>query len=363
MDNAQPAVAGSAASPCWMATRFNTMHLFAGAGGGILADLILGHTPIVAVEWDPYACAVLRERAADGWFPGLRVHEGDVRMFDPSEYTGRVDCIHAGFPCQDISVAGNGAGINGERSGLYREILRIADVVRPRFLFLENSPAITVNGLGTVLGDLAARGYDGRWTVLAASDVGAPHIRERWWGLFWRDADGGQSRCGTAHTDQARVLHGHRSPGGQVEEARPGVGHAGVLGHAADATGQRRGERRTESATGREAAAGEHCSPLGDTDRVRELQSQGGESDQRGWTGNAGWWGAEPDVGRVAYGVAARTHQIAALGNGQVPLCAAAAWRILAGPMNHEAPSNSLFGRTPPQDGVDGKPPNAGGVP
>ena len=81
------------------------MHLFAGIGGGLLADLILGHRPIVAVEWDKYACRILRERAADGWFPDLSVWEGDVRLFDPSEYKGRVDCIHAGFPCQDISVA------------------------------------------------------------------------------------------------------------------------------------------------------------------------------------------------------------------------------------------------------------------
>jgi DNA (cytosine-5)-methyltransferase 1 len=107
-----------------------TMHLFAGHGGGLLADLILGHRPIAAVEWDGYACQVLRERAADGWFPGLRVHEGDISLFDPSEYTGIVDCIHAGFPCQDISVAGKQAGVSeGTRSGLYREVLRIAGVV------------------------------------------------------------------------------------------------------------------------------------------------------------------------------------------------------------------------------------------
>ena len=64
-----------------------TMHLFAGVGGGLLADRILGHDPIIAVEWDRYACQVLRERAADGWFPNLRVWEGDVRLFNPSEYT------------------------------------------------------------------------------------------------------------------------------------------------------------------------------------------------------------------------------------------------------------------------------------
>lgn len=163
-------------------SEMQTMHLFAGIGGGLLADLILGHKPIVAVEWEPYACQVLRERAAEGWFPDLSVWEGDIRLFDPSEYAGRVDCIHAGFPCQDISVAGKQAGVGEEtRSGLYREVIRIARVVRPRDLFLENVSAIVSNGLGTVLGDLAALGYDSEWLCLRASDCGAPHHRDRWW--------------------------------------------------------------------------------------------------------------------------------------------------------------------------------------
>ena len=170
-----------------------TGHLFAGGGGGLYADLILGHTPVFAVEWDAYACAILRSRAADGWFPGLRVHEGDVRLFDPSEYTGAVDCIHAGFPCQDISLAGGGEGIDGARSGLYREVLRVADAIRPRYLFLENVGAIVSRGLGTVLGDLAARGYDARWTCLAASEVGAPHKRDRWWCLAYSRSGGSRS--------------------------------------------------------------------------------------------------------------------------------------------------------------------------
>ena len=168
------------------------MHLFAGAGGGLLSDLILGHDPIIAVEWDPYCCAVLRERAADGWFPNLHVWEGDVRLFDPSEDAGRVDCIHAGFPCQDLSIAGPKRGIGeGTRSGLYREVLRIAGIVRPRYIFMENSPAILANTLlGTVLGDLAARRYDARWTCLPASATGAPHYRDRWWCLAARaDSD------------------------------------------------------------------------------------------------------------------------------------------------------------------------------
>ena len=74
-----------------------TLHLFAGAGGGLLSDLILGHEPVCAVEWDKYACSVLRERVADGWFTNMQVYEGDVRLFDPSEYAGRVDCIAAGI--------------------------------------------------------------------------------------------------------------------------------------------------------------------------------------------------------------------------------------------------------------------------
>lgn len=159
----------------------DTMHIFAGIGGGLLADRILGHNPIVAVEWDKYACQVLRERAADGWFPNLRVWEGDVRLFDPSEYAGRVDCIHAGFPCQDVSVAGSQKGVGDEtRSGLYREVLRIAGIVRPRQLFLENVSAILANGLATVLADLASMGFDAEWGCIRASDIGAIHERDRW---------------------------------------------------------------------------------------------------------------------------------------------------------------------------------------
>ncbi len=127
----------------------NTMHLFAGGGGGLLADLILGHTPIVAVEWDKNACRVLRDRAADGWFPGLHVYEGDVRVFDPSDYAGRVDCIAAGFPCQDISVAGSQLGVGeGRRSGLYREVLRIADIVdRDSSSWRTSQPSLLTNTL------------------------------------------------------------------------------------------------------------------------------------------------------------------------------------------------------------------------
>ena len=133
------------------------------------------------MEWDKYACRVLRERVADGWFPDMQVYEGDVRLFDPSEYKGRVDCIHAGFPCTDLSVAGKQAGLGeGTRSGLYREVLRIAGIVRPRYLFLENVAAILTVGGSTVVADLAAMGFSARWGCIRASDCGANHRRDRW---------------------------------------------------------------------------------------------------------------------------------------------------------------------------------------
>lgn len=109
-----------------------TAHLFAGAGGGLLADLILGHTPVLAVEQEESCCNSLRDRAAEGCFPRLHIHCGDVREFDFTPWRGRVDCLSAGFPCQDISCAGKGAGIEeGARSGLVTEIYRAIDAISP----------------------------------------------------------------------------------------------------------------------------------------------------------------------------------------------------------------------------------------
>jgi len=277
---------------------FKTMHLFAGAGGGLLADLILGHEPIIAVEWEPYACQTLRERAADGWFQNLSVYEGDVRLFDPSEYAGRVDCIHAGFPCQDISVAGNQAGVGPEtRSGLYREVLRIAGVVRPRYLFLENVSAIVNNGLDTVLSDLVALGYDSEWLCLRASDCGAKHHRDRWWLL--------------ANSNEL----------GRRQTKKPG-------------------QKRKDKAEPRDDGKQEHVADtmcLGLERQGKPIESISAEKAGDRKTSNAvdvcfrDFWEVEPGVGRVVDGMASRVDRIKALGNGQVPLQAAVAWRLLGG--------------------------------
>lgn len=276
------------------------MHLFAGHGGGLLADLILGHTPIVAVEWDSYACQVLRERAADGWFPGLRVWEGDVRLFDPSEYAGIVDCIHAGFPCQDISVAGKQAGVHeGTRSGLYREVLRIAGLVRPKQLFLENVSAIVANGMGTVLGDLASMGYDTRWLCIRASDVGANHQRDRWFALA--DAE-----C--LPTNQRLEFSVQRGWSNETQQTGMGCSDTNVAD--TDSKGRQRFISQSSS-------------------RSSETRAQLGFNNGIG--DGCNYWETEPNVGRVANGIPHRVHRLKGLGNAQVPLQAAAAYRLLGG--------------------------------
>lgn len=154
--------------------------LFAGAGGGILAGKLLGWRTVCAVEWEPYPACVLAARQNDGLLPPFPIWD-DVQTFDGRPWAGIVDVVSGGFPCQDISVAGKGAGITGERSAMWRHMARIVSEVRPRYVFVENSPALITRGLGVVLGDLAALGYDCRWTVLGAADVGAPHQRDRFW--------------------------------------------------------------------------------------------------------------------------------------------------------------------------------------
>jgi DNA (cytosine-5)-methyltransferase 1 len=152
--------------------------LFAGAGGGILGGILLGWRTVCAVEFNAYAASVLAARQNDGCLEAFPIWD-DVRTFDGTAWRGRVDVVSGGFPCQDISAAGKGAGIDGERSGLWREMARIIRDVQPRFVFVENSPALAIRGLGDVIGDLAEMGFDARWGVLGARCLGGPVERER----------------------------------------------------------------------------------------------------------------------------------------------------------------------------------------
>ena len=154
--------------------------LFAGAGGGLLASRMLGWRTVCAVEWDDYARNALVARQNDGSLEAFPIWS-DVQTFDGRPWRGIVDVISGGFPCQDISAAGKGAGIDGERSGMWGHMARIISEVRPGSVFVENSPMLTSRGLGRVLGDLAEMGFDAKWGVMGALRLGALHQRERIW--------------------------------------------------------------------------------------------------------------------------------------------------------------------------------------
>jgi len=158
----------------------NELALFAGAGGGILGGHLLGWRTVCAVEWEPYAAAVLIQRQNDGILPAFPVWD-DVQTFDGRPWRGIVDVVSGGFPCQDLSSAGKRAGLDGARSGLWKEMARVVSEVRPRYVLVENSPMLVNNGLGRVLGDLSDLGFDARWTVMGAKEVGAQHNRDRVW--------------------------------------------------------------------------------------------------------------------------------------------------------------------------------------
>ena len=265
----------------------NELALFAGGGGGILGGSLLGWTTVCACEIEPYPRNVLLQRQRDGILPNFPIWD-DVCTFDGTPWRGLVDVVSGGFPCQDISCAGKGAGISGSRSGLWREMYRIVCEVRPRYVFVENSPMLVCRGLSVVLGDLAKAGYDAAWCVLGAADLGAPHKRDRVW-ILAEDM--------VRHTDS-----GHETPLISVQGgANPQPCGMGDDGNVAHPDMPRREKQRKQEPDGEEYTSAECC----------------------------GWWSAEPGMGRVADGVAHRVDRLKALGNGQVPLVAAVAFKRL----------------------------------
>ena len=153
------------------------LDLFSGIGG-ITKALEPYVRPVAYCEIDPYARGVLLSRMVTGDLPVAPIWD-DVRTL-----YGRnlpvIDIIYGGFPCQDISIAGLQKGLDGERSGLFFQIARLAEETKAEWIFLENVSNIRTKGLGRVLKELDKRGYDCKWDVLTASSVGAPHQRARW---------------------------------------------------------------------------------------------------------------------------------------------------------------------------------------
>lgn len=269
--------------------------LFAGAGGGILGSYLHGIRTVAAVEIEAYPRRVLLSRQRDGILPPFPIWD-DVRTFradNPAtapvfeELRAVRDrlIITGGFPCQDISAAGRGAGLGGAKSSMWYEMERIISEISPRAVLIENSPMLRTRGLNTVLGGLARVGLDAQWGVIGADDAGAPHKRRRMW-IFANN----NSHVLSIESGRERRPHGES----EVDSVRDGK-----KGTVANNNG------------------------------ARELQQKRGEQDEWRWPGNSSWRTAEPFVGGVVHGVADGMDRIRALGNGQVPAVAALALELL----------------------------------
>jgi DNA (cytosine-5)-methyltransferase 1 len=274
----------------------NELALFAGAGGGILGGKLLGWRTVCAVELNPYARSILISRQRDGVLPRFPIWD-DIKTFDGRTWRGCVDVVSGGFPCQDISTARTGKrlGLSGTRSGLWSEMARVVSEVQPKYVFVENSPALTSRGLGTVLGDLAQMGYNARWGVVGADHLGGPHRRDRIWIVAYSMREGrrGGDLFGWGIGDDKS------SCGLREDELR------GII-EMDEGDGTPEGDARVE---------------IRGTRRVSESER---EEVQRGEP-----WNSFSPPPRVVNGMAHRVDRLRAVGNGQVPVVAASAWNIL----------------------------------
>ncbi len=299
--------------------------LFAGIGGFDLGFERAGMVCKWQVEIDDYANRVL----AKHW-PNVH-RERDIRQCGRHNLEP-VDVICGGFPCQDISYAGQGAGLDGERSGLFFEAVRVVRELRPRIVVLENVAALLTRGLDRVLGTLAEIGFDAEWHCIPAAAVGAPHIRDRVFVLAYADANGSGKRC--CNTDdqgwragrdrEACVPPGRIIAGANIESASAipdAAQHGRGQGHEnSGGCGQRTGERKEcRSGSVREDVADDDRGISGaswpgkEKRRAANMLVYGSESSGRNQ------WSIEPAVGRVADGVSNRVDRLRGLGNAVVP--------------------------------------------
>lgn len=262
---------------------FTELSLYTGIGGGVLGTKMFGWTTIGYVENDDYCQRVIRQRIGEGALDTAPIFSGVNEFIDQGcceLYRGITDIVTGGFPCQPFSVAGKQEAESDERN-LWPQTIDIIRRVRPRFAFLENVRGLLRSGyFGTIIKDLADSGYNARWRLLSAEEVGAPHLRDRLWILAEAPdvAELRSSRWNYIDTYSKEVSN---SVGYRLER---------------------------EQQRGAEALA---------TYR---------SSDEA----NPYWWTNEPSVGRVVDGLTNRIQRIRAVGNAQVPLAAAYAFYLLA---------------------------------
>jgi len=165
----------------------NGMDLFSGIGG-MSAALSEWVRPVAYCEIDSYCQAVLLSRMGDSSILPAPIWP-DIRSFPAKSFPqGYVDIIYGGFPCQDVSIAGSKKGLDGERSTLIFDMLRVANEIRPQFIFIENVPQIINLGACEIIKEINKMGMDCRWACLSAASCGAPHKRDRWFLLAYNNS-------------------------------------------------------------------------------------------------------------------------------------------------------------------------------
>ncbi len=282
------------------------LDLFSGIGGFSLGlERTGGFETVAFCEIDPFCRKVL----AKHW-PSVKQYD-DVRTLTAERLSadGIVpDVICGGFPCQDISFAGKGAGIEGKRSGLWSEYARLIGELRPEYVIVENVAALLSRGLDRVLGDLASIGFDAEWHCIPASAVGAPHRRDRLWLVAYAELSK-SARFG----QHSRQILPHQ------EAIRLGGGCASLANTASERCGEegQHSQRRAERAAGGGKISANANSPRLSLSRQISLREDGEPGG--GMLATSDWWRVEPDVGRVAHGVPNRVDRLRALGNAVVP--------------------------------------------
>lgn len=309
--------------------KINGLDLFSGIGG---IGLALGEwvRTVAYCEQDRYAQGVLLSRMQSGDIDKAPIWD-DVKTLRGNMLPG-IDIIFGGFPCQDISTAGAGKGLDGERSGLFFEISRLVSEIRPNFVFLENVAAITVRGLDRVTMELTSLGYDCRWTVVSAASVGANHRRERWFLLAYAKSERRSigRKTGNILKEDGGSDRPMRSELGSSSEQPENMAHAGSKRLQSGGGGGRYETQISKPECSSEVLADANSAISG---RLRS-----GEKSELAKPGSSGksifksdWWTVEPNMGRVVNGLPQRVDRIRCLGNSVVPLQVKTAFKKLIG--------------------------------
>ena len=300
--------------------------LFSGIGGIDLGFEWAGIETRWQVEIDDYCQKLLSIR-----FPHTKKFT-DVRKVG-SHNLEKVDIISGGFPCQDISVAGKGAGIEGERSGLWTELHRVISELRPRFAFIENVPMLTIRGGTRVISDLTEIGYDSEWQIVGADDVGAWHRRKRIWIVAYPGCNG------RGNLQQRSIRRNGKGELAQeidrntktVKTSRPSATSKIVSNAEHNGSSTANGQREkieSPKPTGKKS--------IGELERRSDLQDVPDTTSKRRCSGDTtrknakdawelrrserfGYWSFEPELGRVAHGIPKRVDRLKGIGNAVVP--------------------------------------------